>query len=135
MNMSDARLVKLERRLNNLMKTALSHANRIRRANRSRAKLALNQELPRLSVHRTLRHIYAQIIDDQKGITLATASDLTVESQKGTKTEIAILVGAAIASAAKAKKITSVRFDRGSFKYHGRIAALAQAARDNGLTF
>lgn len=117
------------------MSTARNHANRIRRANRSRAKLAINAELPRLSVHRTLRHIYAQIIDDSKGATLAAASTMTLESAKGTKTEVAKLVGAAIATAAKAKKVTKVRFDRGSFKYHGRVAALAEAARENGLTF
>lgn len=117
------------------MSTARNHANRIRRANRTRAKLSENIELPRLSVHRTLRHIYAQIIDDQKGATLAMASDVTLENAKGTKTEVAKLVGAAIATAAKSKKVTAVRFDRGSFKYHGRVAALAESARENGLTF
>lgn len=116
------------------MKTARHHANRIRRAQRTRAKLSLNAELPRLSVHRTLRHIYAQIIDDSKGVTLASASDLTVSS-KGSKTDVAKLVGATIAATAKEKKVTAVRFDRGSFRYHGRVAALAQAARENGLTF
>lgn len=115
------------------MNIARNHANRIRRAARTRAKLALHQELPRLSVHRTLRHIYAQIIDDTKGTTIAAASDLTVKG-KGTKSEIAKLVGAAIATQAKEKKVNAVRFDRGSFKYHGRVAALAEAARENGLT-
>ncbi|HSI20636.1 MAG TPA: 50S ribosomal protein L18 [Verrucomicrobiae bacterium] len=117
------------------MITARNHANRIRRARRTRAKLALHSDLPRLSVHRTLRHIYAQIIDDTKGMTVAAASDLTIENKKATKTEIAKLVGAAIAGLAKEKKVTAVRFDRGSFKYHGRVAALAEAARENGLTF
>jgi large subunit ribosomal protein L18 len=116
------------------MITSRNHANRIRRARRTRATLALHQDLPRLSVHRTLRHIYAQIIDDTKGVTLAAASDLTFDS-KGSKTDIAKAVGAAIAVAAKDKKVIAVRFDRGSFKYHGRVAALAEAARENGLTF
>jgi large subunit ribosomal protein L18 len=116
------------------MNTARTHANRIRRANRTRAKLALHSELPRLSVHRTLRHIYAQIIDDTKGVTLASASDLS-EKAKGSKTDVAKAVGAAIASKAKEKKISTVRFDRGSYKYHGRVAALAEAARENGLSF
>lgn len=116
------------------MKTVLAHTNRIRRAARTRAVLARSQELPRLSVHRTLRHVYAQIIDDKTGKTLASASDLTVKA-KGNKTEVAKQVGAAIAEAAKTHKVTAVRFDRGSFKYHGRIAALAEAARENGLTF
>jgi large subunit ribosomal protein L18 len=116
------------------MSTARTHANRIRRAARTRASLAMHQELPRLTVHRTLRHIYAQIIDDTKGATLASASDQTVET-KGSKTDAAKLVGASIAEQAKTKKIKAVRFDRGSFKYHGRVAALAEAARENGLTF
>jgi large subunit ribosomal protein L18 len=117
------------------MSTARFHANRTRRATRTRAKLSTNIELPRLSVHRTLRHIYAQIIDDKKGVTLATASDHSVDAKKATKTEVARLVGAAIATQAKEKKVKAVRFDRGSFKYHGRVAALAEAARENGLTF
>jgi large subunit ribosomal protein L18 len=71
--------------------------------------------------------VYAQIIDDTTGTTLASASDITTQA-KGTKTEAAKLVGAAIAAAAKEKNVTKVRFDRGSFKYHGRVAALAEAA-------
>jgi large subunit ribosomal protein L18 len=134
MSTSAARLVKLVKPLNKPMNTAArTHANRIRRATRTRAKLALHKELPRLSVHRTLRHIYAQLIDDTKGVTIASASDLS-EKAKGTKTEVAKVVGAASAAKAKEKKISAVRFDRGSFKYHGRVAALAEAVRENGLT-
>jgi large subunit ribosomal protein L18 len=114
---------------------ARNHANRNRRAIRTRAKLALHAELPRLSVHRTLRHIYAQVIDDTTGTTLLSASDHTVDTKKATKTESAKLVGAAIAAQAKEKKITNVRFDRGSFRYHGRVAALAESAREHGLAF
>ena len=114
--------------------TSLQHKNLQLRAARTRAQLALHKELPRLSVHRTLRHIYAQIIDDINGKTLVSTSDAKVEA-KGTKTEIAQKVGAAIAKLALEKKITAVRFDRGSRKYHGRVAALAEAARENGLKF
>jgi large subunit ribosomal protein L18 len=117
------------------MSTAsLQHHNRKRRAIRTRSKLAAHPELPRLSVHRTLRHVYAQIIDDATGTTVAAACDITLAA-KGSKTEVARLVGTAIAEQAKSKKITSVRFDRGSFRYHGRVAALADAARTAGLTF
>jgi large subunit ribosomal protein L18 len=118
--------------------TEASHNNtrRLRRANRVRNKLAANTELPRLSVHRTLRHIYAQVIDDTKGKVLACASDLTITTNaKTSKTDIAKQVGLAVAEKAKAAKVTAVRFDRGSFRYHGRVAALADAAREAGLTF
>lgn len=105
-----------------------------RRQNRSRAKLAVNQTLPRLSVHRSLRHISAQIIDDLSGKTLASANDLKLEG-KTDKTETAKLVGKNIAELAKSKKISAVRFDRGANKYHGRVAALAASAREHGLIF
>lgn len=88
----------------------------------------------RLSVHRSLHHIYAQIIDDSKGETLAAASSVALKLS-GNKTETAKKVGQAIAEAAKAKGITSVVFDRGAFKYHGRVKALADAAREGGLEF
>lgn len=104
------------------------------RKRRTRARLALHQELPRLSVHRSLRGISAQIIDDLKGVTVAAVSDKSLKAS-GTKTEKAAQVGEAIAKLAKEKKITAVRFDRGAFRYHGRIAAVAEAARKAGLTF
>ena len=88
----------------------------------------------RLSVHRSLGHIYAQIIDDAKGETLATASSLSLKLI-GKKTEVAKKVGQAIADAAKAKGVAEVVFDRGSFKYHGRVKALADGAREGGLKF
>lgn len=89
---------------------------------------------PRLIVFRSLAHIEAQIIDDVAGKTLVAANDLTLKA-KGTKTEHATAVGTAIAEKAKAKKITTVVFDRGGSKYHGRVKALAEAARAGGLTF
>lgn len=114
--------------------TTLQHQNFLRRKNRTRVKMALHQDRPRLSVHRSLRHISAQIIDDQKGITLVAASDLAAQA-KGTKTEVASEIGRQIAEAAKKAGITVVRFDRGSYRYHGRVAALAEAARTAGLEF
>jgi large subunit ribosomal protein L18 len=95
---------------------------------------------PRLSVHRSGRHIYAQIIDDAAGRTVASASTLTKGSAKkggatGATTEAAAKVGAALAEAAKKAGVTSVVFDRGGFLFHGRVKALADAARAGGLEF
>ncbi len=117
-----------------MSKTSIQHTNHLARVRRTRTKLAQNQEVPRLSVHRTLRHIYVQVIDDLAGKTLASASDLSVKAS-GKKTEVASKVGAEIAKLALTHNVTTVRFDRGGHKYHGRIAALAEAARQNGLTF
>jgi large subunit ribosomal protein L18 len=113
--------------------TATHHQNILRRTIRSRAKLAINQATPRLSVHRSLRHISAQIIDDANGRTLAASHDYALTD--GNKTEQAAQVGAALAAIAKKAGVTAVRFDRGPYKYHGRVAALANAAREAGLTF
>jgi large subunit ribosomal protein L18 len=88
----------------------------------------------RLSVFRSLKHIYAQIIDDSKGVTLAAASSKAL-GLSGNKTEVARKVGEAIARAAKEKGITQVVFDRGAYKYHGRVKALADGAREGGLEF
>lgn len=115
--------------------TSLQHSQQLRRRNRTRQALAQNQSTPRLSVYRSLRHIFAQVIDDQAGKTLVAVSDLSLKITKGTKTEQAEAVGKEIAKLASAKKISAVRFDRGSYKYHGRIAALAESARSNGLQF
>ena len=91
---------------------------------------------PRLSVHRSGRHIYAQIIDDAAGRTLASASTLTKGSKgPGATTEDAAKVGAALAEAAKKAGVTAVVFDRGGFLFHGRVKALAEAAREGGLEF
>ena len=110
---------------------------RLRRATRSRAKI---QELRvlRLSVHRTPRHIYAQILDPSSKV-LAVASTLQKELRESLKATgnaaAAAAVGKAIAEKAKAAGITEVAFDRSGFKYHGRVKALADAARENGLQF
>lgn len=103
-----------------------------RRALRVRASLKSDSGRPRLSVFRSTMHIWAQVIDDAKHITLAAASDVAL---KGTKTEKAIAVGKKIAEVAQKAGITSVVFDRGSYRYHGRIRALAEAARVGGLQF
>ena len=93
-------------------------------------------ERPRLNVFRSLAHIYAQIIDDEKGTTLAAASSLDKDFKgKGGNIAAAKAVGTAIAKKALEKGISEVVFDRGGYIYHGRVAALAQAARDGGLKF
>jgi len=88
---------------------------------------------PRLSVHRSGRHIYAQIIDDTRGHTVAAAS--TLGSKGGSNTDAAAKVGKALAEAAKQAGVTAVVFDRGGFLFHGRVKALADAAREGGLEF
>lgn len=92
---------------------------------------------PRLSVHRTCRHIYAQVIDDSKGVTVASAStlDKDVKTKNGSTAEAAADVGKRVAAAAKKAGISSVVFDRGGFLFHGRVKALADAAREGGLEF
>ena len=93
-------------------------------------------ERPRLSIFRSNKNIYAQLIDDVAGVTLASASSLDENvSEDATKVEQATAVGKAIAEAAKAKNISTVVFDRSGYLYHGRIQALADAARENGLDF
>ena len=91
-----------------------------------------SNEVPRLCVYRSNNNISAQLIDDEKGITLASASSLKM---KGNNTEVATKVGEEIAKQAKKLKIKKVVFDRGGYLYHGRVAALADAARANGLEF
>jgi large subunit ribosomal protein L18 len=102
---------------------------RVRTAIKSRAG-----DRPRLSVHRTGRHIYAQVIDDAQGRTLAAASTLGVDSS-GANVDAAVQVGKKIAEAAKAAGVSAVVFDRGGFLFHGRVKALADAAREGGLEF
>jgi len=111
---------------------------RQRRAKRTRARISL-QEVHRLCVHRTPRHIYAQIIAGDGGTVLAAASTLEADVRKNTKstgnTAAAAIVGARIAEKAKAAGIDTVAFDRSGFRYHGRVKALADAAREAGLKF
>mgnify|MGYP003485027476 FL=1 len=100
------------------------------------ALMARSGGRPRLSVHRSGRHIYAQIIDDAQGRTVAAASTLTKGSKApGATVEAAAKVGKDIAEAAKKAGVTSVVFDRGGFLFHGRVKALADAAREGGLEF
>lgn len=112
---------------------------RIRRHQRVRKVVHGTSERPRLSVFRSVAEIYVQLIDDEAGITLASASsidhDLRAQAQTLKKTEQARLVGKAIAERARTKGITKVVFDRGGFRYIGRVKALADAAREGGLDF
>lgn len=118
-------------------KNRKEHAQK--RHRRIRVKLSGTAEAPRLVVYRSTKHIYAQIIDDVKHVTLVSASsidkDLKVTLAHGGNIDSAKAVGAAIAKKAIAAKISDVVFDRGGFLYHGRIAALADAAREAGLNF
>ncbi|MBQ6486914.1 50S ribosomal protein L18 [Candidatus Saccharibacteria bacterium] len=108
--------------------------NKVFRANRTRAKIHGTAERPRLSVHFSNLHITAQIIDDDKKVTLAYATTVGTK-MTGTKTEKAAKIGEEIAKKAKAKKVKKVVFDRGSKLYAGRMTALADAARKEGLEF
>lgn len=109
---------------------------RLKRHKRIRGKISGTAERPRLSIFRSNKNIYAQLIDDVAGVTLASASSLDENvSEDATKVEQATAVGKAIAEAAKAKNISTVVFDRSGYLYHGRIQGLADAARENGLDF
>ena len=122
-----------------MKKTKTPHAARIRRHRRVRRSVSGTPERPRLADFRSLTHIYVQVIDDSSGHTLVAASDLEadVRSQRDgkKKSQIAEKVGDAIARKAVEKGIKTVVFDRGGYKYHGRIKALAEAARKGGLSF
>ena len=108
---------------------------RVRKHKRVRAKISGTSDRPRLVVFRSNKHIEAQIIDDVKGVTLVSASSVQLKLENGSNVEGAKVVGAKIAELAKAKKIENVVFDRGGYIYHGRVAALADAAREGGLKF
>jgi len=112
---------------------------RLKRHLRVRKKISGTNERPRLSVFRSAKHIYAQLIDDEKGVTLVSAStidkELSGKVKNGGDVEAARQVGELIAQRAKAKGYERVVFDRGGYLYHGRIKALADAAREAGLQF
>ena len=112
-------------------------ASRVKRHERLRLRLSGTEARPRLAVFRSLNHIYAQVIDDRNGTTLAAASSLesSLRGATGTKTDDAKRVGQLVAERAKAAGIEQVVFDRAGFKYHGRVKALADAAREHGLEF
>jgi large subunit ribosomal protein L18 len=117
----------------------LKHRRQERRAHRVRRKLTGTAERPRLSVFRSSKHIYAQLIDDLNGVTLAAAGTAAKaakgKSAYGGNVKAAAAVGQKLAEAAKAKGITQAAFDRGHYRYHGRVKALADAARKGGLQF
>jgi large subunit ribosomal protein L18 len=116
--------------------TVTGHELRLRRHRRVRKKISGTAERPRLVVHRSNRGIFAQLVDDDAGRTLASASWLSLRKGfKGTKTEQAAEVGKLLAKAAKGAGVGQVVFDRGGFLYHGRVKALADAAREGGLEF
>jgi large subunit ribosomal protein L18 len=122
-----------------LVRKLSRNAQRQRIHLRVRRKVAGTPERPRLCVYRSLGHIYAQVIDDRAGRTLASASSLDKETRKrlkgGGNVAAAKVVGKAIAERARAAGIEQVVFDRAGYKYHGRIQALAEAAREAGLKF
>jgi len=117
-----------------MIKATDRKVNRSKRHRRVRVNTAGTAERPRLAVFRSLNHLYAQVIDDDGGRTLAAASTVALKT-KGNGMEEASTVGKAIADKAKAAGVKQVVFDRGGFLYHGRIKALADAAREAGLEF
>lgn len=108
---------------------------RARRHAKIRSTVSGTAHKPRLSMFRSNQHVVCQLIDDTAGHTLAAASGLDVRDKKGTKTEKAVMVADLLAERAKAKKITTIVFDRGGYKYHGRIKAVAEQLRHKGLEF
>ncbi|MCQ2419965.1 MAG: 50S ribosomal protein L18 [Clostridia bacterium] len=119
-----------------MVKTFDKNAQRVKRHTRVRGKISGTPERPRLNVFRSNANIYAQVIDDVNGVTLAAASTVEkdFEGAKGNK-EAARKVGKLVAERAKAKGIDTVIFDRGGYVYHGRVAELAEGAREGGLEF
>jgi large subunit ribosomal protein L18 len=117
------------------MSTLTTREARLRRHRRVRRRISGTAERPRLAVFRSNRGIFAQLIDDDAGRTLASASWLGLKGQSGNKTEQAAAVGKALATAAAKAGITNCVFDRGGYLYHGRVKALADAAREGGLEF
>ena len=118
-----------------MIKKVSRNDERIKRHTRLRKKISGTPECPRLSVFRSNAHIHAQVIDDVNGVTLASASSVSLKLANGGNVEAAAKVGTAVAEAALAKNIECVVFDRGGNIYHGRIKALADAARAAGLKF
>jgi large subunit ribosomal protein L18 len=114
------------------MPAGTTRTARVRRHARVRKKIAGSAERPRLAVYRSNRHIYAQLIDDDAARTIAAASDLDVKAE-GTKTDAAKAVGELLAERAKDAGVERAVFDRGGRQYHGRVAAVADGAREKGL--
>ena len=118
-----------------MIKKEANNVARLRRHKRVRNKVSGTAECPRLNVFRSNSQIFAQIIDDVKGATLVSSSSLSLKLKNGGNIEAAKAVGEDIAKKAQAKKIKKVVFDRSGYVYHGRIKALAEAAREAGLEF
>ena len=119
-----------------MIKIVDKKANRIKRHKRVRGKISGTAQCPRLNVFRSAKHIYAQLIDDNAGVTLCSASTAEKSfSGNGGNVEAAKKIGATLAERAKGKGITDVVFDRSGYVYHGRVAALAEGAREGGLNF
>ena len=122
-----------------MKRSKTNKAARIRRHRRLRKRISGTQEKPRLALYRSLSHIYAQVIDDDRGHTLVSASDVEADARseaKGKrKSDIAKLVGELIGKRAKEQGISTVVFDRGGYQFHGRVKALATGAREAGLKF
>jgi large subunit ribosomal protein L18 len=110
-------------------------AHRVRIHRRLRKKVSGSPERPRLAVHRSIKHISAQVIDDRKGVTLASASTLEEGGANGGNVAGAKAIGRLVAERAIEKGIKKVVFDRGGYLYHGRVKAVAEAAREAGLEF
>ncbi len=113
----------------------IKRAKRQKRAKRTRAKIFGTAKRPRLSIFRSNKHLYAQLIDDEKGKTLASAHDYEIKKTDKGKAKSASLVGQLIAKKAADIKIDEVIFDKGGYKYHGIVKALAEGAREAGLKF
>ena len=122
-----------------MTKIRTNKGRRVMRHIRVRRKISGTSERPRLSVYRSLNHVYAQVIDDSQGVTLTSASSLesAVKTQKDDKNKVNVaeLVGSLLSGRAKEKGVSQVVFDRGGYRYHGRVKALADAARKGGLVF
>lgn len=116
------------------MSTSKKELNRKSRHVRIRAKVDGTAEKPRLVIYRSLNNHYAQLVDDVKHVTIVSCSDLTMKD-KGNKSELAKKVGMELAKLAKEKNITTCVFDRNGYKYHGRVKAIADGAREGGLEF
>jgi large subunit ribosomal protein L18 len=116
------------------MNTSEKISKRYKRKRRVRKNIFGTEETPRVAVYRSNKHIYAQVIDDEDHKTLVSANDYEV-NKKGTKSEIAEEVGKNLGKKAKSKKIKKVKFDRGGYKYHGRVKALADGLRSAGIKF
>lgn len=113
----------------------ISQEKRAKRHRKIRKRISGTADKPRLCVFKSAKHIYAQLVNDEKGKTILALSDADIKKTKEAKVKVAAEVGKAIAKEALAKKIVNVVFDRGGYKYHGRIKALADGAREGGLKF